>query len=92
MHAQASQETREPLRGLLPEAALVDASQFFSVYLRQEDVFAAVRKLFPEEWLSGLAFPFSEDLVNAPPFDLYTRWLRETGSDWSGPCGPALAP
>ena len=71
---------------------LVDASQVFSVYLRQEDVFAAVRKLFPEHWLSGLTFPFIEDLVNGPPFDIYTRWLREVGADWAGPCGPALAP
>ena len=70
-------------------APLVDASQVFSVYLR----LAAVRKLFPEHWLSGLALPFIEDLVNAPPFDLYTvRWLREVGADWSGPCGQALAP
>ena len=71
---------------------MVDASQVFSVYLRQEDVFAAVRKLFPEHWLSGLTFPFIEDLVNGPPFDSYTRWLKEVGADWAGPCGPALAP
>eukprot|EP00439_Symbiodinium_sp_Y106_P005858 s9610_g1.t1 len=70
---------------------MVDASQVFSVYLRQEDVFAAVRKLFPEHWLSGLTFPFIEDLVNGPPFDSYTRWLKEVGADWAGPCGPALA-
>ena len=90
-HAQVSQETCEPFRGSFPKAPgialapLVDASQVFPVYLRQEDVFAAVRKLFPEDWLSGLAFPFIEDLVNAPPFDLYTRWLRKAGADWSLP-------
>ena len=56
------------------------------------DVFAAVRKLFPVHWLSGLTFPFIEDLVNGPPFDSYTRWLKEVGADWAGPCGPALAP
>eukprot|EP00439_Symbiodinium_sp_Y106_P041568 s2353_g5.t1 len=71
---------------------MIDASQVFSVYLRQEDVFAAVRKLFPEQWLSGLTFPFIEDLVNGPPFDSYPRWLKEVGADWAGPCGPALAP
>eukprot|EP00439_Symbiodinium_sp_Y106_P082680 s887_g22.t1 len=81
-----------PERGRPNRKCRITQSQVFSVYLRQEDVLAAVRKLFPEDWLSGLAFPFIEDLVNAPPFDLYTRWLRETGSDWSGPCGPALAP
>ena len=30
--------------------------------------------------------------MNGPPFDLHTRWLTEVGADWSGPCGPALAP
>ena len=55
-------------------------------------LFAAVRKLFPEHWLSGLTFPFIEDLVNGPPFYSYTRWLKEVGADWAGPCGPALAP
>ena len=24
--------------------------------------------------------------------DSYTRWLKEVGADWAGPCGPALAP
>ena len=73
-------------------APMIDASQVFSVYLRQEDAFAAVRKLFPEQWLSGLIFPFIEDLVNGSPFDSYTRWLKEVGADWAGPCGSALAP
>ena len=42
--------------------------------------------------MSGLTFPFIEDLVNGPPFDSYTRWLKEVGADWAGPCGPALTP
>ncbi|CAE7815841.1 unnamed protein product [Symbiodinium sp. CCMP2592] len=84
---------RSPIRALgMAVAPLADASQIFSCYLRQEDVFGAVCKLFPAEWLEGVTFPFLEDLINAPPFDLYTRWLRDSGADWTGPCGPALAP
>ncbi|CAE7538614.1 unnamed protein product [Symbiodinium sp. CCMP2592] len=88
-----SSQIGRPLRALgLAVAPLADASQIFSCYLRQEDVFGAVCKLFPAEWLEGVTFPFLEDLINAPPFDLYTRWLRDSGADWTGPCGPTLAP
>ncbi|CAE7363164.1 unnamed protein product, partial [Symbiodinium sp. CCMP2592] len=88
-----SSQIGRPLRALgLAVAPLADASQIFSCYLRQEDVFGAVCKLFPAEWLEGVTFPFLEDLINAPPFDLFTRWLRDSGADWTGPCGPTLAP
>ena len=73
-------------------APLCDASHVFSGFLRQEVVVQAVRKLFPEEWLAGFVFPCIEDLVNAPPFDLYPRCVRSQGLDWSGPQGPAVGP
>ena len=76
----------------LATAPLCDPSHVFSGFLRQEVLVQAVRKLFPEEWLAGFVFPCIEDLVNAPPFDLYPRWVRSQGLDWSGPQGPAVGP
>ena len=73
-------------------APLADASSIFSDFMRQEDVVLAVRKLFPEAWMTGFTFPCIEDLINAPPFDLYRRWLRVSELDWAGACGPATGP
>ncbi|CAE7812806.1 unnamed protein product [Symbiodinium sp. CCMP2592] len=62
-----SSQIGRPLRALgLAVAPLADASQIFSCYLRQEDVFGAVCKLFPAEWLEGVTFPALRAYFGSP--------------------------
>ena len=76
---------------LLSSIARATGIPFGPFYILQESLALAFRKLYPGEWLDGVAIPFVEDLVNQHPLDLYVRWRHQQGLDMEGSCNPVLA-
>ena len=76
---------------LLSSIAKATGTPFGPFYILQESLALAFKKLYPGDWLEGLAIPFVEDLVNQHPLDLYTRWRHQQGLDMEGSWNPVLA-
>ena len=76
---------------LLSSIAQATGTPFGPFYILQESLALAFKKLYPGDWLEGLAIPFVEDLVNQHPLDLYTRWRHQQGLDMEGSWNPVLA-
>ena len=76
---------------LLSSIAKATGTPFGPFYILQESLALAFKKLYPGDWLEGLAIPFVEDLVNQHPLDLYIRWRHQQGLDMEGSWNPVLA-
>lgn len=61
------------------------------VWLSQESITLAVKKLFPATWFTNFAFCMVEDLLNQPPFTCYPQWRSEQGLEWDGALNPDIA-
>ena len=51
---------------------------------------AAVRRCFPDHWLTGFRMPVLDDLANAFPFCAYPEFLEEQGVDADVSTAPAI--
>ena len=75
----------------LANPASLSTAAFAPRYFTQEALVLAYRRLFPEEWLHDMKFPYVEDLINSAPFDLFARWKLSQGWDGEGSCDPCLS-
>ena len=62
--------------------------QRVKVMWQQEAVATAFARLYPPGVFEGFSFPFTEDIINGPPFSTYFEWREQEGL----PCGVPLPP